>query len=114
MKKKFLTFNDGIANIYNIINNAEKGDRPTEKLNLLLSLRFSYNTIGIKRNYEAMQQQVKLSELICTPMHREISPQDVVVIGQKQYSVVQIQHKPDTLPPSSLLSLSRLEEDYDY
>lgn len=114
MKKKFLTFNDGIAKIYNVTNDADLGNRPKENLDLKLSLRFSYHTIGMKRNYEAMQLQVKLSELISVPMHREVSPQDVVVIGQKQYSIVQIQHKPNTLPPSSLISLSRLEEEYDY
>ncbi len=111
---KFERFNDGLVDIYAVSNIAEKGDRPKEGLSIKYHLRFCYNTIGVKRNYEAMQAQVKLTELINTSLHRDISTQDVAVIYGKQYKIVQIQHKTDTLPPTSLLSLSRLEADYDY
>lgn len=110
---KFQKFNDGIVEIYSVENTAEKGDRPKEELKLKKRLRFSYQTIGVKRNYEAMQAQVKLTELICVPLHRDISSQDVAVLFGRRYRVEQAQHKSDTLPPVSLLSLTVLEADYD-
>ena len=111
---KFLKFNDGVTDIYAVENIAEKGDRPKDGLSIKHHLRFGYETIGIKRNYEAMQAQVQLSEMIIVPMHRDISSQDVAIINGVQYRIDQVQHKTDTLPPSSLLSLSRLEADYDF
>ena len=38
---------------------------------------------------------------------------DVVVIEDVQYQIKQVQHKQDTFPFTSLLSLEKLEEDYD-
>lgn len=111
---KFLKFNDGVTDIYAVENIAEKGDRPKDGLSIKYHLRFGYETIGVKRNYEAMQAQVQLSEMISVSMHRDISSQDVAIINGVQYRIEQVQHKTDTLPPSSLLSLSRLEADYDF
>ena len=111
---KFQKFNDGVVDVYEVKNAAEKGDRKKDKLFIRYHLRFEYSTIGVKRNYEAAQAQVALAELISVPLHRDISPQDVVVIGKKQYRVEQVQHKTDTLPPTSLLSLSRLEAAYEF
>lgn len=116
MKKKaeFLQFNDGVVNIYAVDNIANIGDMPRDGLVLKYeALRFEYKTIGVRRNYEAMQADVKLSELIQVPMHRDISSQDVAIIDGKQYRIEQAQHVTDTRPPSSKLSLSRLEKDYD-
>lgn len=110
----FLQFNDGVVDIYAVGNAADVGDMPEEQLTIKYdNLRFEYLTIGVRRNYEAMQADVKLSELIRTPMHRDISSQDVAIINGIQYEIVQAQHVPDTRPPSTKLSLSRLEVDYD-
>ena len=63
-----------------------------------------------------MQAQIKLNELISVKMQRDISTQDVAVIGADttQYDIVQVQHKKDTLPATSLLSLTKLEAKYDF
>lgn len=74
---------------------------------------FGFKTIGVKRNYEAMQAEVRLDELIQVLLDRKISPQDVVVIEGVQYKIKQVQHQKNTYPETSLLSLQRLEEDYD-
>ena len=116
MKKKtnFLQFNDGIVDIYTVDNIADVGDMPKDGLvSKYQALRFEYQTIGVRRNYEAMQADVKLSELIQIPMHRDISSQDVAIINGKQYRIEQVQHDNGTRPSSSKLSLSRLEEEYD-
>jgi len=113
-RSDFLQFNDGIVDIYAVGNAADVGDMPEEQLTIKYdNLRFEYLTIGVRRNYEAMQADVKLSELIRTPMHRDISSQDVAIINGIQYEIVQAQHDDDTRPPSTKLSLSRLEVNYD-
>lgn len=113
-RKEFLQFNDGITDIYSVGNIAPPGDKPREGLTLKYEgLRYEEKTIGVKRYYEAMQANVQLDELIQVPMHKDISSQDVAVIGSKQYHIDQVQHVNDTCPPSSKLSLSRLEVDYD-
>ena len=84
-----------------------------EGLKIKKRLRFSYQSIGVKRNYEAKQAQVKLTELIYVPLHRDISSQDVAILFGKQYRIEQAQHDKETLPPITKLSLIRLEADYD-
>ena len=114
MENEFLCFNDGITDIYFVDNIAPPGDQPQQGLrSKFLALRFEYKTIGVRRNYEARQSNVQLSELIQIPMHREISSQDVAIIENRQYNIEQVQHDNTTNPPSSKLSLSRLEVNYE-
>lgn len=116
IKKKndrHIAFNDGIVYIYTVHNIAEKGDKHKESLVLKYKLRFKYETIGVQRNYEAMQSDVQLSELISVYANRGISSQDIAVISSRQYKIEQVQHIENTAPASSKLALSRLEVDYD-
>ena len=110
---EFLKFNDGIAQIYNVENIAEPGDKPKDGLIEKYRLNFGYKTIGTVRNYNAMQANVRLDEMIETPQKRDISTQDVVIIGGQQYEIKQAQHINDTKPPCTRFSLTRLEVDYD-
>lgn len=107
------TFNDGVCTVYKLTNTAQPGLRPHMSPTLYRKLNFEYKTIGVKRNYEALQAQVKLDELISVLLDRKISTQDIVVIEGVQYEIRQVQHKKDTNPETSLLSLVKLEEDYD-
>lgn len=107
------TFNDGMAYIYKIQNVAQSGFKPQLEPQFYKKLMFGYKTIGVKRNYEAMQAEVRLDEMIQIMLDRQISSQDVAVIENVQYKIRQVQHQKSTFPPTSLLSLQRLEEDYD-
>lgn len=107
------TFNDGMAYVYKLTNVAQPGFKPQLEPELYRKLMFGFKTIGVRRNYEAMQADVRLDELIEVMLDRKISTQDVVVIEGVQYKIKQVQHMKDTSPPTSLLSLTRLEEDYD-
>lgn len=109
---KSLAFNDGLAYFYNVENIADPGDKPRDGLVLKKKLCFEYLTIGAKRNYEALQADVRLDELIRTPLHRCISTQDVCIIEGVQYRIEQVQHDQSTHPPSSKFSLSGLERNY--
>ena len=112
-RTRFQVFNDGVAHIYKLTDVSIPGYKPQLKPKWYRSVPFGYKTIGVKRNYEAMQAQVKLDEMIEVVQNREISPQDIVVIEGVQYDIKQVQHKNDTAPRTSLISLQRLEENYD-
>lgn len=112
-KSSFLTFNDGIADFYKVRNTAPKGDKPVNTTVFAVRLRFGYETVGVNRFYTAKQADVKLDELIRTPMQRQISAQDIVKISGRFYRIEQVQHVNGTKPPISRFSLSRIEVDYD-
>lgn len=111
-KPKFETFNDGIIKIYEIKDVSLPGDRPCMRPVLYREHSFEYRTIGVKRNYEAMQASVRLDEMVKIHLDRGTSPQQIAVIDGIQYNVVQTQHRTNTLPPTSLVSLQRREEYY--
>lgn len=113
-KTKFETFNDGICTLYKLTDVSIPGYKPKMQPLFYRAMPIEYKTIGIKRNYEAMQASVRIDELIKIPQDRNLSPQDIVVIEGTQYDIKQVQHKPETSPPTTLLSLQRLEECYDY
>lgn len=112
-RTKFEVFNDGVAHIYKLADVSLPGFKPTFKPQPYRNYPFQYKTIGVRRNYEAMQAQVRLDEMIEVMQDRCVSPQDIVVIEGVQYDIIQVQHKNDTYPKTSLLSLRRLEENYD-
>lgn len=108
----FLSFNDGIADIYYVDNDADPGDRPEEKLIQKYSLRFQYHTVGMQRYYEGLQTDVKITNAVYCPFRKDVNAQDVVIIEDRQYRIEQKQRK-DTRPVSMLLTLSDIEEAYE-
>lgn len=111
-KPKFETFNDGNVRLYAQKDISEPGKRPEIRPVLICSCNFEYRTIGAKRHFEAAQAQVRLDEMISVPLNRAVSTQCLAVIDGIQYEIKQVQHKTDTLPPTSMLSLTRLESRY--
>jgi hypothetical protein len=108
-------FNSGVAHIFVARNVAEKGNQPEMVLEKKLDLRFQYKTVGLTRFYTAQQNDIKIDETIAVPQNRTISTHDVVVLtpSDRRYVVEQVQHKDDTAPKTTLLSLSEVDEAYD-
>lgn len=113
-KNVFETFNDGIVQIYRLKDVSQPGFHPDLRPELLKKFHFKYKTIGVKRAYEAMQSHVRLDEMISIPNDRNISTQDICRINGIVYEVKQIQHKTDTRPATTLLSLTRTECSYEF
>lgn len=105
-KAQFLSFNDGIAEIFDVKNNAESGNTPRESLSLKAKLRFYENTVGMARFYEAKQAKVDIKRVITTPLIKTVTTQDVVIINGREYKIAQKQERSDTRPPSMLLTLT--------
>lgn len=111
--RDFLSFADGVLDIYRVYNCAEAGDQPREKLRHKYHLRYSAHVVGINRFYEAKQAQVEITRAVDVPMRSDVNPQDVVIIDGKQYRIEQKQEKLHTLPASMTLSLSDITEVYE-
>lgn len=112
-RPEFIPFNDGICTIYSVENSAGDGDMPVEQLILKYKLRFRWHTVGMSRYYEAMQAQVKISNAVDVPLRVDVNAQDVAVINDRQYRIIQKQEKRDTKPASMLLTLTDIEEAFE-
>lgn len=110
---RFLTFNDGTAEICAIHNVAEEGDRPKNKLIVKERLRFENRTVGLQRFFDAAQEKITISRVVSMPLIASVSTQDVVIINGNQYEIKMKQEKFDTRPASMLLTLSDVEEVYE-
>lgn len=113
-KNVFETFNDGIVEVFLLKDLSEPGDRPCLRPVLEKKFHFKYKTIGVKRAYEAMQSHVRLDEMISIPNDRNISTQHLCRISGIVYEIKQIQHKTDTRPATTLLSLTRTDSAYEF
>lgn len=112
--KPFEPFADGIVTVYSVVNIAEEGDRPRDGLRKIISLPYDYKTVGITRYSSGKQDNVKIAAVISVPMRPEISSQNIVKIGEVQYSIYQVQRINDTRPPTLKLSLEKVVEDYEF
>lgn len=112
--KSFESFADGIVLICTVTNIAEEGNRPQDGLKKLYHLPFDYKTVGLARYIEGRQENVKITSVISVPYRPDISTQEVVVLGEVQYRIWQLQHISDTRPPTLKLSLERIVENYEF
>lgn len=110
---RFETFNDGTVKIYKLKDVSDPGMQPRLAPVLYRNHAFAYKTIGTKQNYEAMQASVRLDEKIRIHLDRGISPQDIAVVDNIQYEIVQLQHIMTTKPATTVIYLQRREEIYD-
>lgn len=113
-KLRYERFNDGIAYIFHVSDKSKPGYRAQLRADGYKKFHFGYQTIGVKRNYQAAQAHVKLDELIQIPLDRNISTQDICRINDVAYEIKQVQHKLDTKPATTVLSLTRTEAAYEF
>lgn len=97
---EFLTFNDGICDIYNV-----KGNKIADKLTTLC---YGDRTIGMKRFYTARAASVEINKLVQVPQQRTISSANRAIIDGTEYKIEQVQHLNETNPPASVLTLRRI------
>ena len=97
-QKNFETFNSGILNVYKMKNRKKQGI-------ILENLRFGDKTVGIKTYFDARIIADQIDRKIAVPCIGKIGKLDLVEIGDKQYTISQIQEKFDARPPCSYLIL---------
>lgn len=96
---EFLTFTSGTCDVY-----AVSGNKLADKL---MTLSFEDRTVGFKRHYAARAAGSQIERLIQTPLRREISAVNRVVIDGTEYKIEQAQHLADTNPPATVLTLRK-------
>lgn len=108
-------FNDGLAAIYRVENQAAPGDKPVERLVRKGVLRYRRRTVGIQRHYAALNAGARVDLLLRVPFHRSVSAQDVAVptADGRQYRITLVQAPEDVTPAVMDLTLERLEREYD-
>ena len=76
-------------------------------------IRVGFQTVGIKRFYEAMLASKQVDEVVAIPMVEGISTMDICFINGSQYNIGHIQKKYDTIPPCKFLSLEENKLPYE-
>lgn len=107
-------YNDGVVKIYYVVDVAEPGYRPVEKLHLKASARYEEQRLGIQRYYSGQQNQVEIERVIRIPKAGTVSSQDVAITEDgHQYRIDMVQKVDGIWPPSLDLTLARIDQDYE-
>lgn len=98
---EFLTFTDGLCDIYSVKNNQLDSK--------IMTLCFGDRTVGVKRYYAARAASVEVTRLIQIPWQPSIEAvAHRAVIGGTEYKIEQVQQLNDTNPPVTLLTLRKV------
>lgn len=91
-------FNDGVCMICRFKTSSEL--RITHSC-----LRFENRTVGSERFYKAAEMQHRVDKVIRVPFIFEPRANDVVIIDDEQYNILQVQYIRDTKPKAWQLSI---------
>lgn len=102
-----ITFNDGVVEIFSVADIAASGRLPAEERTRKYSLPYQERKLGLKRYYNAKQNQINVSRVIRVPLPPTgITSQDVVETEDgKSYRIDLVQVMTDTFPPCADLTL---------
>ena len=99
-KVKFESFLDGLCDLWQLDEN--RNPAPLQK-----GIRFQNRVVGFKRNFAADQAGRTVQKLIRIPQNPKVIKGTFVVIGTEQYTVLQAQNIPDTIPKCTDLTLEQ-------
>lgn len=107
-------YNDGVVTIYTVTDdNAGTGYAPKAVTTELITLAYQERKLGIRRYYEAKQNQIDVERVIRVPKPPvDITNQDVALTEDgNAYRIDLIQTVPDVWPPSLDLTLVSYTQD---
>jgi hypothetical protein len=96
---EFLTFSDGLCDIYSVSGNKLDGK--------LMTLCYGNRTVGVKRYYAARAAKAEINRLIQVPMRKDITAANAAVISGVRYKIDQVQYLNNTNPPTTVLTLQQ-------
>lgn len=116
------TFNDGVVKIYRIANTADPGRTPSmKKVEQVISCRFGKKRVGLGRYWSAMQNEIRIDQLVEIPAPSQtrqdeivLNTEDIAIINGQNYYIKQIQEANEELPPSWILSLQRTTAKFEF
>lgn len=105
------TYNDGVATVYSVSDEAEPGYQPVEKLSFKVLLHYEERRAGLQRHYAARQNQIHVERVIRVPHAGAVTTQDVVMDEEgRRYRIDLVQLVPDVYPLSDDLTLVAYEQ----
>lgn len=109
-----MTFDDGIVKIYDVINSAEPGELPVDKLQNPIPYHFHEETVGVTRYYEAIKANQLIERVITTYLAQINTNQVAVFEDGSQYLIRMVQLSADENGIKiTRLSLERNGENYE-
>ena len=99
-KVQFESFLDGLCDLWQL-------DENRSPVLLQAGIRFQNRVVGFKRNFAADQVGRTVQKLIRIPQNPKVNKGTFVVIGQDQFTVLQAQNIPDTIPRCTDLTLEQ-------
>ncbi|MBR1724779.1 MAG: hypothetical protein IJ723_07170 [Ruminococcus sp.] len=103
MQRKIQTFNDGILSLNTIAED--------DTISLVQGgIRFDNRTVGSKRFFEAYEFQRRADKVVRIPLIAEPLSNDIVIIEDKQFNILQVQKIKDTMPECWQLTLEVIKE----
>ena len=104
-------YNDGIVRIYSVQDVAAPGYAPVERADFKVLLPYAERVVGIRRYYEARQNQTRVERVLRVQDTGLVSNLDRAQTEDLvTYRVDLVQHVPDVWPPSVDLTLVRYEQ----
>lgn len=106
-------YNDGLVTIYAETDGATNGHLPAPSLTPVVTLAYQERKLGIKRYYDARQNQIHVERVIRVQRSTvSITNQEIAETEDgKKYRIDLIQAVPDVYPPSVDLTLTVYEQD---
>lgn len=101
-------YNDGMVTVYSVTDSAASGRLPTVQTTEKVKLAYQERKLGIKRYYDAKQNQINVQRVIRVPRPPvSIDNQDVAETEDgNRYRIDLVQVVPDVYPPSIDLTLT--------
>lgn len=114
-KRAAEVYNDGVVEIYTITDGAQDGTLPRPVLTLRERLHYQERRLGIARNYQAAQNQIRVERVIRVP--RPLAPitsqDEAVTEDGRRYRIDMVQEVTDVWPRSLDLTLAKYEQQPD-
>lgn len=105
------TFNDGLATVYRLKDEAEPGYMPKPKPVKVALLRYEERRLGLTRYYSAKQNNVQVERVVRVPKGAPIAAQDIAVTEDGQeYAVCLVQTVDGVWPLSLDLTLAKVSQ----
>lgn len=102
----------GTVRICDVVNAAEPGYKPVDRLLTRGLLRYENQRVGVQRYYQALQNQIQVDRVIRVPKAFAITNQDVAVTEDgEEYQIRQVQEVLSCWPPCLDLTLTRIEQE---
>lgn len=105
-------YNDGVVTIYTETDGAAEGHLPVPSLTAAVTLAYQERKLGIRRYYDAKQNQIHAERVIRVPRSSvSITNQEIAETEDgKKYRIDLVQAVPDVWPPSLDLTLTEFAQ----